>query len=124
MSVTALVTGKLIADPERRSGAGGKLFVLAKMIAHDGDADSLVSLIAFGSAAEQIAALTKGDALAVNGRAKVKTWPDREGHVKAGLSVTADLVMTPYQLKRKRQAQAGATSASDNPPPWDGDDRP
>lgn len=39
MSITALVTGKLIADPDRRTGSGGKPFTLAKLIAHDGDAD-------------------------------------------------------------------------------------
>ncbi|GCL64953.1 single-stranded DNA-binding protein [Pseudaquabacterium pictum] len=128
MSVTALVTGKLIADPDRRSGTGRKPYVLAKMIAHDGEADSLVSLIAFGSTAEQIGSLSKGDALAVNGRAKVKTWQDRDGATKAGLSITADAVMTAYQLTRKRQAVASAsaprTAQTDTgSPPW-GDDQP
>lgn len=129
MSITALVTGKLIADPDRRTGTGGKPFTLARLIAHDGEADSLVSLIAFGTAAEQLGALSKGDALAVNGRAKVKTWQDRDGATKAGLSVTADAVMTAYQLTRKRQAAAlaggkCAAPSDGGPPPWDDDDRP
>lgn len=135
MSVTALVTGKLIADPERRTGAGGKPYTLAKLIAHDGEADSLVSLIAFGSAAEQLGALTKGDALAVNGRAKAKTWQAGDGSTRAGLSVTADAVMTPYQLTRKRakvQADAPAeppagrtpASAGHGSPPWEDEDWP
>lgn len=94
-----------------------------------------MSLIAFGGAAEQLGALSKGDALAVNGRAKVKTWQDRDGTTKAGLSVTADAVMTPYQLTRKRarvQASGAAPHPDDHPPadasgplpPWDEDDRP
>ncbi|OGB00437.1 MAG: hypothetical protein A3E25_05470 [Burkholderiales bacterium RIFCSPHIGHO2_12_FULL_69_20] len=119
MSITALVTGKLIANPERRAGTGGKPFVLAKVIAHDGEADSLVSVIAFGSAAEQIGALTKGDALAINGRAKVSTWTGKDGAPRAGLSITADIVMTAYQLKRKRQAVAAAGDHAPPAPPLD-----
>lgn len=119
-SITALVTGKLIANPERRTRAGGKPFKLAKLIAHNGEADSLVSLIAFGTAAEQLGALSKGDALALNGRAKVKTWQDRDRATRAGLSVTVDAAMTAYQLTRKRQAAAQA-DAIRGTPPWDDD---
>jgi single-stranded DNA-binding protein len=110
MSITALVAGKLIADPERRTGQSGKAYVLAKVAAHDGEADSLVSVMAFGSAADQLAALGKGDAVAINGRAKVNTWSGRDGTTKAGLSVTADAVLSAYSLKRKRQAVADASA--------------
>lgn len=107
MSFTALVTGRLIADPERRTGTGGKPFTLAKIAASSGDGDALVSVIAFGSIAEQLAAMTKGDALALTGRAKVSTWSDREGNARAGLSVTADALLTAYHLRRKRAGVAG-----------------
>lgn len=110
MSITALVTGKLIAEPERRTAQSGKTYVLAKIAAHDGDGDSLVSVMAFGSAADQLAALGKGDAVAINGRAKVNTWSGRDGETKAGLSVTADAVLSAYHLKRKRQAIADASA--------------
>ncbi len=106
MSITALVSGKLIADPEQRTGQSGKPFVLAKIAAHDGDADALVSVMAFGTAAEQLAAMGKGDAVAITGRARVSTWTGRDGSAKAGLSVTADAVLTAYHVRRKRQAVA------------------
>lgn len=132
MSITALVTGKLIAAPEQRTGSSGKPYVRATLAAHDGEADSLVSVIAFGSAAEQLGALAKGDTVAINGRAKVSTWTGRDGATKAGLSVTADVVLTAYQLKQKRKALAPATSEApasrpatdhgselgDGPDPW------
>jgi single-stranded DNA-binding protein len=107
MSVTALITGRLIADPDRRTGTGGKAFTLAKIAAATEDGDSLVSVIAFGHIADQLAALTKGDTVALTGRAKVNTWQDRDGATKAGLSVTADALLTAYHLRRKRQAMAG-----------------
>lgn len=112
MSITALVTGKLIADPDHRTGQSGRPFVLAKIAAHDGDSDALVSVMAFGTAVEQLAALAKGDTVLVNGRAKVSTWTGKEGTAKAGLSVTADVVLSSYQLKRKRQATADAGNTS------------
>ena len=104
MSITALVTGRLIADPERRTGTSGKPFTLAKIAAVGDDGDALVSVIAFGSVAEQLAEFGKGDTLAITGRAKVNTWADREGNAKAGLSVTADALLTAYHLRRKRAA--------------------
>jgi hypothetical protein len=112
MSITALVTGRLIADPERRTGTTGKPFTLAKIAAATDDGDALVSVIAFGTAGEQLAALTKGDTLALTGRAKVNTWSDREGNAKAGLSVTADALLTAYHLRRKRAAMMADDGAS------------
>lgn len=109
MSITALIAGKLIATPEQRTGSSGKPYVRATLAAHDGDADSLVSVIAFGTAAEQLGALAKGDTVAINGRAKVSTWTGRDGSPKSGLNVTADVVLTAYQLKQKRKALAPTT---------------
>ena len=126
MSITALVAGKLIAAPEKRVGRSGKPFTLARMAAHDGEANAVVSLIAFGTAGGQLAALAKGDALAVNGQAKVNTWQAQDGTTHASLSVTADTVLTTYALKKKRDALAAAVPAvaegepvPDGRPPWD-----
>jgi len=132
VSITDLVTGKLIAAPEQRTGSSGKPYVRATLGAHDGEADSLVSVIAFGSAAEQLGALAKGDTIAIQGRAKVSTWTGRDGTAKAGLSVTADVVLTAYALKQRRKALAPAApeapaprlsadhggDVDDGPPPW------
>ena len=112
MSVTVLATGRLHAAPERRTGASGKPYVRASLIAHDGEQDSFVSVLAFGHAAEQLAALEKGDTVAVIGRAKVNTW-QREGETRAGLSVVADGVLTVYHARRKRQAVANSGASTE-----------
>lgn len=106
MSVTALITGRLIADPERRTRSRGKVFSLAKVAAATEDGDSIVSVIAFGSVAEQLLELGKGDTVALTGRAKVASWSDRDGNPKAGLSLAADALLTAYHLRRKRAAMA------------------
>lgn len=107
MSITALVTGRLLADPEQRTGASGKAFTTARLAA-DGEGDSfLVSVIAFGTAAEALAALTKGDTASIAGRSKPKAWTSKEGELRAGLDVVAEQVMSVYGVRRKRAAAAG-----------------
>lgn len=120
MSITALITGKLIADPEQRTGQSGNPYTRATVAAHDGDGDSLVSVMAFGTVGEQLAAMAKGDTVALNGRAKVNTWTGRDGVARASLNVTADIMLTTYHVKRKRQAVSPKTEAVRQPAAHDG----
>lgn len=115
MSIDVLITGRLVADPERRAGASGKPFTTARLAAATEDDSVLCSVIAFGTAGEQLAALAKGDTLAIAGRAKPKAWTDREGSLKAGLDVVAEQVLTAYHLRRKRTAIAGDTDTAPSP---------
>lgn len=136
MSITALITGRLVADPDRRTGGSGKPFTLAKVAAATDDGDALCSVIAFGTTGEKLAALAKGDTVALTGKTKVNMWTGREGEPRAGLSMTAVHLLTAYHVKRKRHAMnaQGSTdadddaapaphaAADDNRPPWAGDD--
>lgn len=115
MSITALVTGKLHAAPERRIGGSGKPFTRAAVIAHDGDGDSWVSVIAFGHIADQLAALDKGDTVSVSGRGQVKTW-EKNGETRAGLSVVADCLLTVHHVRRKRQAMQSGDAVDEGGP--------
>ncbi len=108
MSITALVTGKLTADPDSRIGSNGKRFIVARVSAHNGDERVTVSVIAFGSVADQLAELGKGDAVAITGRAKVTTWANADGATSSGLSVAADAVLTSYHVRRRREAFANS----------------
>jgi single-stranded DNA-binding protein len=111
-----LITGKLIADPEQRTGQSGKPYTRATVAAHDGDGDALVSLMAFGTVGEQLAAMAKGDTVALNGRAKLNSWTGRDGVTRTGLSLTADAMLTSYHLKRKRQAVSPKAEPGQTPP--------
>jgi single-stranded DNA-binding protein len=104
MSVQALVSGRLIADPDVRTGESGKSFTLAKVAAATEDGDTLVSCIAFGTDGEQLGALGKGDAVSVSGCASVRTWAGRDGEPRGGLSVTVDAILTAYTVRRRRAA--------------------
>lgn len=107
MTFVVLITGKLVTDPSVRQSerSRGRPYTMAKVAASTDDGDALCTLIAYGSVGEQLAALTKGDTVAVNGRAKLNAWmPKDGGEPRAGLFVTADHLLTIYQLRRKRQA--------------------
>lgn len=110
MTITSLLVGKLVNQPEQRTGPSGKTFTTARMSAGADDESVLASVIAFGTAGEQLAALTKGDTIALVGRTKPKAWM-KDGEPKAGLDVVADQLLTAYHLKRKRAAMAGEGAA-------------
>jgi len=71
----------------------------------------LMNLFAFGQADRVLTALGAGDALSETGRAKLCHWHGSDGQERHGLSVTADAVLTPYQVsQRERQINDGGVS--------------
>lgn len=53
MTIASLITGRLVTDPERRTGNSGKPYVKARIAAGTDDS-VLVGIVAFGSAAQQL----------------------------------------------------------------------
>ncbi len=107
MSLTVLITGRLIADPAVRQSerSGGRSYTTARVATATEEGDALCTVIAFGSLGEQLAALAQGDTVAINGRAKLNAWMSKDGNEpRAGLFVTADHLLTVYHMRRKRQA--------------------
>ncbi|OFW14501.1 MAG: hypothetical protein A3H27_06610 [Acidobacteria bacterium RIFCSPLOWO2_02_FULL_59_13] len=102
-----LVSGTLVSDPRQRTTAAGKAFATGQMRVPAEDADPmLVSIIAFSSdAVAAIMALQRGDSCAIAGRAKLTSW-EKDGEQRHGLSVTADQVLTIYQIEKRRKRAA------------------
>ena len=117
MIITTLLTGRLIADPEQRTIGSGNPFVTVRLVSGTHADSVFVSGIAFGATSGLVAALAKGDTLAITGRTKPKSWAGKDGNPKAGLDVVADRVLTPYHLKRRRAAMSGATDETPVPRP-------
>ena len=101
-----LATGTLISDPQRRTSAKGATYATGSLrVPSDGADAVLVSLIAFATdAVDALLAHSKGDALAVAGRAKLSSWTGRDGNEAHGLSVVAERILSPYMLDKKRTA--------------------
>jgi hypothetical protein len=71
MGLIALATGTLIKPPTSRTAKTGQPFTVSLMRCAGYDGDLLVSLIAFGQAGRELAALAAGDSLSVTGRGKL-----------------------------------------------------
>lgn len=101
--LSILASGVLIADPKARTSATGKTYATAQLRVPAEDADAmLASIIAFTpDAVAVLLALSRGDACAIAGRAKLTCWT-KDGQERHGLSVTADRVLSVYQAGRQR----------------------
>lgn len=88
----AFAAGELLRDPERKTASNGNAYTTALLKV---DADTVVSLTAFDATlAERLAALRKGGALACSGRLQARPYQDKDGTLRAGLSVTVTELMT------------------------------
>ena len=83
----------------RRAGAKGDFATATLRVATEDDA-ILVSLIAFGDAAETVLAHRQGAALAVAGRARLSSWTGKDGTERHGLSVVAEQVASASAARR------------------------
>lgn len=122
-----LISGRLVRA-QSRTASNGKPFALAQVsVPTEGDESLLASCIAFRpEAVAALLALDKGDAVALAGKAKLSSWTAGDGTLKHGLNVTADQVLTVYNIRRKREAVATATGddrTPDVPSPARGRDR-
>lgn len=124
MTMHAFVAGELLRDPERKTASNGNSFTAALLRV---DADTIVSLTAFDSAlAERLAGLRKGSALACSGRLQARPYTDRDGTLRAGLSVTVTELMVgaapPQRAERRPRAKAStAAGAGAGGEPFDDD---
>ena len=94
-----LIAGKLLGDPEQRSGKGDSQFVVAKLRAQAGDGENLiVNVIAFDATpCRDLLALRDGDSVALSGSLTPKAWTDKQGNVKPALDLVAQRVLSAYQ---------------------------
>ena len=91
MTMSLFCSGELIRDPERKTSAKGTGYVTALLKA----GEELLNLSAFDAAlADRLALLRKGAALAVSGRLQARPYTDRDGTLRAGLSIVVIELMT------------------------------
>lgn len=104
--IDALISGKLHGKPSERTSKAGKPFVTAKVRAAGGDGESLfLNVIAFDPApCTALLALGDGDSVALSGSLTPKTWTDKDGNARPALDLVAHMVLTAYNVSRKRTA--------------------
>jgi single-stranded DNA-binding protein len=99
VSLHVLATGSLIGDPVAREGARGR-FGTATIRAATEDGAILVSMIAFGAAAERLLAHRAGETVAVAGRARQTAWTGRDGAEHHGLAVVVEQIASAAAVRR------------------------
>ena len=117
MTMSLFCSGELIRDPERKTSTKGTGYVTALLKA----GEELLNLSAFDSGiADRLASLKKGAALAVSGRLQARPYTDRDGSLRAGLSIVVIELMagslpttkaTPKPHRDRSQRPAGAGRA-------------
>ena len=108
--IDALVSGKLVKEPELKTGPSGKHFcnfLLSVSVNNEPQPPIIVSAIAFEAVAERIAKLGKGDSVSVIGSLKPSEWMDKSGEVKHGLNITVNNALSAYDIKKRRPETAG-----------------
>ncbi|MEI6269495.1 MAG: single-stranded DNA-binding protein [Methylococcaceae bacterium] len=118
--IDALVSGKLIRDPELKTGKSGKPYCQFMLSVHIQDAEPIVvSGIGFSDVADRIALLKKNDSLAVIGSLRPTSWTDRNtNEEKHGLNITANNSLSTYDIQKRRKPkpdQAGNPAAGNEP---------
>ena len=106
MSASALISGRLQRDPERKVAKSGKPFVTAVLREGDGEAVNWWNVLTFSeSAADELMALKAGDALAVSGSFRTEIYNSKGGEQRISFTLFADRIIT---AKRQKREQAGA----------------
>lgn len=111
MSIDALVSGRVYAKPEERTGSSGKTFVSFKLLAADADGENqFCNVVVFSDTVKQAAlSFDAGDSCSISGPLKFSTYQARDDSVKVSVSVVAHAVLSPYTVRRKREAAQQAS---------------
>ena len=112
--IDALIGGKIAKKPEQRQSKSGKPFVTTSLSANVGNGESVfVSVIAFDPApCRALLALDTGDSVSIAGSLTPKTYTAKDGTIRAILDVVASQVLSPYAIKKKREATQGQGEAT------------
>lgn len=103
--IDALISGKLFAKPEQRTGSTGRPFATCKLRVPTGEDSIFVSVIAFdATVVHGLMALDAGDSVSLSGELTPKVFVGKNGEAKPAIDFKAHAITTPYHVMRKRQA--------------------
>jgi single-strand DNA-binding protein len=114
--LSGLIAGTLASTPKSGTSASGTRWAntLVRVPCgtnREGEAETaFVSLACFGSDAEALGRLDKGDSITAQGQLKPTEYTGKDGSTRHGLSLSAAHLLTAYQVKRKRGDDQGKVS--------------
>ena len=115
MSASALVSGRLQRDPERKMSKAGKPFVSATIRDGEGEAVNWWNVLSFSETAnEELLSLKAGDSVAVTGQFKAEVYEKGDTR-RVSFTLFVDRLITAKKQKRERPA----LQAQSEMPPFD-----
>ncbi|HRJ95002.1 MAG TPA: single-stranded DNA-binding protein [Candidatus Thiothrix moscowensis] len=113
MSLQVIITGVLNAEPKKKTSSNGNQYTTT-LVRVPTESDYLsCSVVAFGDSGKILAAMNKGDQVAISGTASPNEW-EYEGQTRYGLYVVATQVMTPYQKRKKQKSAQDAQESTED----------
>jgi single-stranded DNA-binding protein len=116
--LSALISGTIASDPKHGTSQSGTTWANCVVRCpcgqnrETGDQESaFVQVACFGSHAEALARLAKGDSVSATGNMKPTTY-QKDGQDRHGLSLTATAILSPYQLRQKRGDDQGKANTA------------
>ena len=116
--LSGLLAGTLASRPKSGTAASGVTWANALVRVpcgqnKDGEAETaFVSLACFGSDAEALGRLDKGDTITAQGQLKPNEYVGKDGTQRHGLSMTAAHLLTAYAVRRKRGDSEGKANTA------------
>lgn len=105
--ISALASGQLVRAPKHGTSASGTRWANALLRCSTGTdregaaLTSFVTVCCFGEQADHLARLGQGDAISVQGAMK-QTEYIKDGQTRHGLEITAQSLLSAYQVRKKR----------------------
>lgn len=112
IAIVALITGTLTQVPVSRTTAKGTAMATTSIAVETRDGKPVhIGVMAFGSEAETLLQLDKGDSLAIRGKLELNRWVSSEGEAKERWQLVADALLPgPGKPTRARPAPRTAKS--------------
>ncbi len=104
--IDALVQGRLLCKPERRTASNGSSFVTAKLRTPMANGETVfINVITFSqSVGAVLLNLDDGDSTALAGELKIATYTARDGTARPSVDLVAHAALSEYHIQRKRRA--------------------
>ena len=99
--IFATLTGAIVSEPKRGISAKGTNWGRVTVRVGEGDQAVFIGVLAFGSEAEALLELRKGDGVSASGRFKFGTW-QRDGVETPSYTLMAARILTAAPPKRER----------------------
>ena len=117
--LSALLSGTLASDPKSgtsKSGTSWSNCIVRVPCGQnkEGEAETaFVQVACFGSHAEALARLGKGDSVSATGSMKPSEYQAKDGTTRHGLSLTATAILSAYQVRQRRGDDQGKVSGNE-----------